>query len=153
MPVYRYQCEDCGLNFSARTISASTNGTCPSCKASVPRSLPRNVSVTVSGNGEGLNAPDTGFSAHDYEIDRIIGSDSKAKWKTIAERQKEKLRVIQSSGATGFDLTKKHDGSYGVMTPDQRAASERTRSFHSKMEAKLREKFPSAFSGKVAEKR
>jgi hypothetical protein len=84
----------------------------------------------------------SGISSHDYQIDRIIGEDSAAKWKTVAARQKAKREVIEATGKTGYDVAKRVDGSYGIMTPKQRAASERTRSFHSKMDKALREKYP-----------
>jgi hypothetical protein len=83
----------------------------------------------------GVSAPATGISSHDYEIDRIVGEDSRTKWGNISARQKDKLDVMEANDASGYDLTRKHDGSYGVMTPAQRAASERTREFHFKMDA------------------
>lgn len=142
MPVFRYQCGSCGLNFSARVAGATNSTKCESCGAPAEKTMPRGFSVTSSVATEGLSAPMSGISSHDYQIDRIVGEDSKTKWKTIASRQKAKRDVIEASGKTGYDLAKKIDGSYGVMTPKQRAASERTRSFHSKMEKALREKFP-----------
>ena len=84
---------------------------------------------------QGLSAPDTGLSSHDYVYDRVVGEDSRTKWSQIAARQKDKVQVIEEKGVTGFDLTRKPDGTYGVMTPKQRAASERSRKFHFKMDA------------------
>lgn len=141
MPVFRYQCESCGLNFSARVANAASEAKCV-CGVSARKDLPRGVSVTTSVATNGLSSPDSGLSAHDYEIDRIVGEDAKSSWSRIASRQKEKIRVIQATGATGFDLTKRPDGSYGIMTAQQRAASERTRLWNEKMASHLREKYP-----------
>lgn len=142
MPVFRYQCGSCGLNFSARVANAANSMKCESCGEPSDRTLPRGISVTSSVVTDGLSTPMSGISAHDYQIDRIIGEDSAAKWKTISARQKAKRDVIEATGKTGYDLTKKFDGSYGIMTPKQRVASEQTRSFNAKMEKTLREKFP-----------
>jgi hypothetical protein len=68
-------------------------------------------------------------------FDKVVGEDAKGKWDKIAARHKDKVRLLEQTGATGFDLTKQHDGSYAIMTPQQRAASERTRAFHFKMDA------------------
>lgn len=141
MPVFRYQCESCGLNFSARVANATTAAKC-SCGVEAQQDLPRGVSVTTSVSTKSVSTPDSGLSAHDYNIDRIVGSDAKDKWDQIAARQKEKVRIIQATGASGFDLVRQPNGSYGVMKPQQRQASEKTRSFHTKIHEHLREKFP-----------
>lgn len=94
--------------------------------------------MSTSVPTQGLAAPDTGLSSHDYEFDRVVGEDAKTKWNQISARQKDKIRVIEGEGVSGFDLTRKPDGTYGVMTPEQRAASERSRSFHFKMDAHRR---------------
>lgn len=141
MPVFRYQCVSCGLNFSARVPNATSEAKC-ACGVPARKELPRGVSVTTSVTTSGLSSPDSGLSAHDYEIDRIVGADAKSKWGSISSRQKEKIQVLQTNGVTGFDLTKKPDGSYGVLTPQQRAASERTRAWNAKMDSHLREKYP-----------
>lgn len=141
MPVYRFQCE-CGVNFSARVANAVSEAKCPDCGEGAVRDLPRTVGVTTSVVADGLKAPMTGLSAHDYEFDRVVGADAKAKWERISDRQKDKIRVIQREGVTGFDLSKRPNGEYGVMRPEERAASERTRAFHAKMDSHLRKKHP-----------
>lgn len=99
------------------------------------KDLPKSFSVSTSVQTQGLDAPATGLSSHDYVYDRVVGEDAKSKWTQISARQKDKVRLIEQTGVSGFDLTKQHDGSYAVMTPQQRAASERTRAFHFKMDA------------------
>lgn len=123
------------MNFSARVASALSAVKCSSCGSEAGQDLPRSFSVSTSVPTQGLSAPATGLSSHDYVYDRVVGEDSKAKWSQIAARQKDKVQVIEEKGVTGFDLTRKPDGTYGVMTPKQRAASERSRKFHFKMDA------------------
>jgi hypothetical protein len=122
------------LNFSARVASATAKAKCV-CGAEAGQDLPRSFSVSTNVPTQGLSAPDTGLSSHDYVYDRVVGEDSRTKWAQIAARQKDKVRVIEAEGVTGFDLSRKPDGTYGVMTPQQRAASERSRKFHFKMDA------------------
>ena len=51
----------------------------------------------------------------------------------IAERQALKRKVIRDNpGATGFDLSKTHDGDYRVMKPEERRAAETARGVHRK---------------------
>jgi len=141
IPVFRYQCSSCGLNFSARVASATSSVKC-GCGETVERDLPRSFSVSTKVAGDGISAPATGLSGHDYEIDRIVGSDAQTKWDQIAARQKDKVRMIEESGATGFDLSRNPDGSYRVMKPEERAASERSRNFHFKMQDRLEQVVP-----------
>jgi len=126
----------CGLNFTTRVASAATLESKCSCGALAQKDLPRGVSVTtsVAAHGNGMAAPDSGLSAHDYEVDRVVGAYSKQAWVGISARQKDKSRLIEETGASGFDLSRQADGSYKIMTPEQRAASERSRSFHFKMD-------------------
>lgn len=98
--------------------------------------------MTSSVGTSGLGAPATGISAHDYEIDRIVGEDARGKWKQIARRQKDKLAVIEQTGATGFDLVRTPNDTYEVMDPEARKLSERSRSFISKMDAEFIRKHP-----------
>jgi hypothetical protein len=78
------------------------------------------------------------LSGVDYNFDRAVGESSKKNWQGIAARQKDKLDVVQAHGVTGWDLSRNPDGSYRVMTPEERAASERSREFHFKMTAHAR---------------
>jgi hypothetical protein len=106
--------------------------------------------VTSSVPTNGIQAPATGISAHDYEIDRIVGADAEGKWKRIAARQKDKLSYMQETGAEGRDLMRLPDGSYAVMDASDRELSERGRSFASKMDAEFLRKYPIEQREKIA---
>lgn len=72
----------------------------------------------------------TGFSGADHNADRAIGAYSESKWGEIKRRHKDKVDIIRQTNAEGKDLSRTHDGTYRVMTPDERAKSERSREFH-----------------------
>lgn len=134
MPVYRFQCMECGLSFSARVAAGTEKTGCESCGKDASKNLPRSFSSSTEVSGGSLDAPPaSGFASHDYEVDRIVGQDSLNKWKGISKRQKEKLRVMKEHNVTGFDIRKTVDGSYRPMNPAERKASERSRNFHFKM--------------------
>jgi len=134
MPVYRFQCMECGLSFSARVVSGVERTKCEACGKDASKNLPRSFSSSTGVSEGSLDAPPaSGFASHDYEADRIVGQDSLNKWKGIAKRQKDKLRVMRENNVTGFDIRKTVDGSYRPMSPAERKASERSRNFHFKM--------------------
>lgn len=133
MPTYRFQCNACGLSFTARAGAEVLEYKCD-CGKVAKRTLPQGIHVSVSGNVQGLGPPTTGLSGVDYNFDRAVGESSRKNWQGIAARQRDKLDVISANkGATGFDLSKQADGSYRVMAPEERAASERSREFHFKV--------------------
>ena len=72
----------------------------------------------------------SGFSGVDHNADRAIGEYSQQKWGEIRRRYNHKVDILQQTGAEGRDLSKTHDGSYRVMTREEREKSERSREFH-----------------------
>ena len=132
MPTYRFQCEQCGLSFTARGAVDVKEAKCE-CGKQAKRTLPQNVNVTVSGGNADLRTDTVGLSGVDYNFDRAVGEMSARNWKGIANRQRDKLDVVQANGVTGWDLSRNPDGTYGVMTPEERAKSESSRGFHFKM--------------------
>ena len=110
------------------------------CGNPAKRTLPQGVNVAVSSGSADLRTDTVGISGVDYNFDRAVGEVSRKNWRGIAQRQKDKLDVVQANGVTGWDLSKNLDGTYRVMNPEERAASERSRSFHFKMDAHARAK-------------
>jgi hypothetical protein len=133
MPFYRFQCLACGLEFQSRVQAGSTSCPCSGCGAEAQKDLPKKVNVGFSVRVETQGPTTTGYAGMDYNADRAIGEYSKGKWGEIANRQKDKISYLQQSGATGFDLSRNPDGTYRVMSPEERAASERSRKFHFNM--------------------
>lgn len=132
MPTYRFQCEKCGLNFTAQR-AVDTKTTKCDCGEMAPRVLPHGVNVTVSGGNVDTRTESVGISAIDYGFDRAVGESAKKNWNGYRGRYRDKLDIIQTNKVTGWDLSRNPDGTYRVMTPEERAASERSRSFHFKM--------------------
>jgi putative FmdB family regulatory protein len=132
MPTYRFQCDFCGLSFTAHGKRDMSETKCE-CGAVAKRTLPQGVNVAVSGGNVDLSKDSTGLSGVDYNFDRAVGESSRKNWRGIAQRQRDKIEVVQANRATGFDLSRNPDGTYRVMTPEERAVSERSREFHFKM--------------------
>lgn len=128
MPTYLFQCAHCGLQTNLRVALGDTQAKC-SCGAMADRCMPNGVRVGVTSSSEGASQV-TGFSGVDHNADRAIGEYSQAKWGEIRKRYNQKQDIIQRTGAEGKDLSKTHDGSYRVMTKEEREKSERSREFH-----------------------
>lgn len=131
MPTYRFQCDSCGLSFTAHGKRDLAEVKCE-CGVQAKRTLPQGVNVTVSSGNVGTK-DSTGLSGIDYNFDRAVGESSRKNWQGIAQRQRDKLDVVRANGVTGFDLSRNPDGTYRAMSPDERVASERSRDFHFKM--------------------
>ncbi len=129
MPTYLFQCSVCGLQTSLRVSLNAPTAKC-SCGAMAERCSPTGVRVAVSSPISGLPDQVTGFSGADHNADRAIGAYSESKWGEIKRRHKDKVDIIRQTNAEGKDLSRTHDGTYRVMTPDERAKSERSREFH-----------------------
>lgn len=137
MPMYRFQCETCGLNFTARGEPSVREAKCTGCGAVAARSLPTNVAGASTGAVVGAGPQSTGLSGLDANWDRVVAADSAAKWRQVASRQRDKIDFIESNGVTGFDLSITHEGGYRVLSPAERAASERTRAHNAAMQAHI----------------
>lgn len=124
MPTYRFQCSACGLSFTARAAVNAAEAPCRACGTVSPRDLPQGTrtghaaAATPSGSNPAPGA--TGYAGRDYDYDRAIGEDARAKWAVIAARQREKLDYLEATGATGFDLSRMPDGTYRVMPAAER---------------------------------
>lgn len=132
MPTYRFQCEKCGLNFTASRPVDTANTKCE-CGEMAPRVLPHGINVTVSGGDVNTRTETVGLAGIDYGFDRAVGESAKKNWNGIRGRQRDKLDIVRANNATGWDLSRNPDGTYRVMNAEERAASERSRSFHFKM--------------------
>ena len=65
--------------------------------------------------------------------DRIIGKDAEKKWSVIRRRQQDKIDFLQNNpDVEGKDLSRNIDGSYRVMSKEERKAAETARNLHSK---------------------
>jgi hypothetical protein len=63
-----------------------------------------------------MNAHTSGIESFDLDFDRVIGEESKQKWDTVYRRQRDKWDVLhQSDSASGYDIMRLPDGSYGYL--------------------------------------
>lgn len=128
MPVYEYQCDACGLRFDKlRKMSESdAPQACLECGVAARKlvSVVNHAFVHPASQTRGMAPPNTGTS-DDYNVDKAIGRDAARRWEHIGQRIERKKQVIRDNpGSTGYDLSRKHDGTYRVMNANERAASE-----------------------------
>ena len=117
MPVYEYLCEDCAVQFE-KTLKSSLAGekqSCPQCLKPADM-IPSVVSPTFLGNPAITNS---GLSSLDNNFDRLVGEDSLNKWQLIADREKEKLKILQSNPDAAASDLKNVGDSYQVMSKQE----------------------------------
>lgn len=123
MPVYEYQCS-CGLLFEkfVRKASANKIKECPNCHLKVdPKISAPAIGFSIEGNGPGPS--NTGVSDYDLMVDRVIAADAKKGYQEVALRKRDKREFMRDSGATQGDLARNPDGSYRVMTKEEKKQS------------------------------
>jgi len=133
MPLYRFQCE-CGLRFEgvAPMKDHQKPKKCPDCGSDAPRVVPEDVAGVFNQEVTGPVPQNTGLSQYDAHVDRVIGKSADQGRKVIARRQKEKEQVLDGiPGVTPDDLSRNPDGTYRVMTPEERGVHERANTINS----------------------
>ena len=138
MPMYEYLCESCGLKFDKlRKMSESdAPQACLECGTQARKlvSATNHAFSHPASQTRGLAPPNTGTS-DDYNFDKAIGRDAALRWEGISQRMDRKRDVInQNPGSTGYDLSRNSDGSYRVMSAQERAASETGRTIGAKVQ-------------------
>lgn len=79
----------------------------------------------------GPKPQNTGASTIDHDIDRMIGESARKNTIEYQQRQDYKLgRIHEEKLAAGDFLTRREDGSYGVMTDQERRAAKTARILH-----------------------
>lgn len=120
MPIYDYQCSNCGLkkdHFWSRISIAKDSIPCPECDTPM-RKLVTAASFKFSHSDtqtRGAAPPNTGTS-DDWNYDKAIGRDAEKKWGDIEKRNSEKDRVIRHAREEGQALKRNqlvHDGEGG----------------------------------------
>lgn len=143
MPLYEYDCDDCGLRFELlRKLSEHLQpAVCPECGQTIGKIMsPTNHSFAHQPVG-GPRPQNTGVYSIDYNADRVIGRDAAQRWEAISQRQADKRRLLADNpGKTGHDLSRNEDGSYRVMKPEERRAVETARTIHKQAQEALKPK-------------
>ena len=95
MPIYEFQCEECGLRFEKlfRSVSENPETPCSSC-GEPAKKLVSAASFQFAHTPVGGPRPqNTGVHALDYNADRIIGRDAEMRWKAVEARKAAKKAV------------------------------------------------------------
>jgi putative FmdB family regulatory protein len=147
MPIYEYECQDCGLRFEKmKSMSRSDEPeACPDCKVPDAKKLVSVVNHTFAHTVVGGPRPqNTGVHSIDYNIDRTIGRDAEQRWKTIGERDKRKDEVIRDArkaglGVTRDQLVRTEGNDYRVITEAERQTANEGRAKHNQVLKKVAE--------------
>ena len=133
MPTYEFLCQSCGLKFdgSAKLADRTKPKKCPDCNQDAPPVVPSQVQGHFSKEVTGPGPQNTGIHDLDTHIDRVIGQSAKQGWDAAEARVRDKREVLANNpGLTGHDLSRNPDGSYRVLTPEERAVHERSQAIH-----------------------
>jgi putative FmdB family regulatory protein len=138
MPIYEYQCDDCGLKAEklwGRVSLAKDTIPCESCGTDM-RKLVSAANFKFShpsSQTRGVLPPNTGTS-DDYNFDKAIGRDAEKKWKAVEKREEVKTRTIRHEREAGRLVTRDHlvpkgdgSGEYRVITESERVRTNQNR--------------------------
>jgi putative FmdB family regulatory protein len=117
MPIYEYLCDLCAIKFE-KTLKAELSENkqpCPGCSGLSDR-VPSVVTPTFLGN---TMKDASGLSSLDNNFDRLVGEDSFRQWHVIADREKEKLKILNENPEAEASDLKSVGGSYQVMTKQE----------------------------------
>lgn len=127
MPKFRYQCP-CGLQFDvfAKAGPEKKSTFCPSCNQESKRMLPNVITGVFIKTVTGPVPQNTGIASLDADPDRIIGQAAKQGWQVIEQRMQDKIQILKNNpDITGKDLSRNLDGSYRVLSEEERGAHDR----------------------------
>lgn len=116
MPLYDYQCHNCGVAFEKVAKSSEREQQpCISCDGMAEIKMSGDFSYSFNQTVQGVAPPNTGVSAYDHMVDRVIGKDAEQSWKAIDERNERKREVLRDNPeTTAKDLSRTPDGDYEV---------------------------------------
>ncbi len=134
MPLYRYQCEACGLQFDARQMAKKATEAYPCLECDTPsnRLVPESMSSTYNPTGDGTIRPqNTGVNSFDANVDRVIGDHAKTSYEHISNRHARKREILRDNpGVAGQDLSRTGEQDYRIMTKNERVAAETARNLN-----------------------
>lgn len=138
MPVYEYQCDECGLRAEKlwkRVSTAKQTIPCEACGTDM-RKLVSAANFTFShpaSQTRGIAPPNTGTS-DDFNFDKAIGRDAEKKWKEVEKRDAVKDRHIRHEREAGRMVTRDHlvpkldgSGEYRTITETERVKTNANR--------------------------
>lgn len=128
MPTFSYSCS-CGLRFqSVLPVSKKDNPQkCDACGSMVQKDFPTGLSSEFSVSSSGVGPQNTGVHGFDTNYDRVIGKSAKEGWEKVDRRNEDKRRTLSNNPGKGnFDLSRNPDGSYRVMSKQEKEIHART---------------------------
>ena len=135
MPIYEYQCDECGLRTEQlfKSLATSKNSIpCELCGKDM-RKLMSAANHAFAHKPTGPVPQSTGTS-DDWNFDKIIGRDAEEKWKGIESRTKIKDTRIRDERKAGLEVTRDHlvpkrdgSGDYRVITEKERVVVNQNR--------------------------
>jgi putative FmdB family regulatory protein len=131
LPIFKYHCSSCGLQFGSMQSKTAAKDTLPCKKCG--SSASRKVSAANFKFGHRPDAPgpqNTGASSIDHDVDVVIGRSAKTNLREYQKRADYKRRVIAANNTTGDHLSRLDDGEYFVMTEQERVAAKKARLKH-----------------------
>lgn len=138
MPIFEYECDECGLRAEDLFKSAEAAPEeieCESCGSPMRKLMSAANHTFAHGSGQtrGPAPPNTGTS-DDWNFDKAIGRDAEKKWNAIEERRKHKGGIIrderkQGRGVQMDHLVRTQDGAgeYRVIKESERKEVNRRR--------------------------
>lgn len=132
MPTHEFRCA-CGLQFDAyvKLGDHTKPRVCPACGEQAAPLVPSQVQGHFNKTVSGPVPQNTGIHDLDTHIDRVIGQSAKQGWDVAEARVRDKHGVLADNpGATGHDLSRNPDGTYRVLSAEERAAHERSQKIH-----------------------
>ena len=128
MPIFKYQCSDCGLQFGSMQSKKAVKETVPCKKCGETASRQVSAPSFTFAHRPGAPGPqNTGATTVDHDVDVVIGRSAKANLREYQRRQDHKRRVISANETTGDHLSRLDGGDYFVMTDEQRVAAKKAR--------------------------
>jgi putative FmdB family regulatory protein len=140
MPIYDYQCHECGLRFeqSVKFSDRENDHPCHACNQPANRLMPASVKGVFNKDVTGPVPQNTGIHSLDAHIDRVIGKSAAQGWATHENRVADKREVLrQNPEATGHDLTQRPDGSWGTLSKEERGFQDRALAINSAAQSSL----------------
>jgi len=129
MPVYEFQCKNCGLRFEASAnVENSEKPKKCDCGEMAERIVPEKLNFHFDPKTEGIGPQNTGISEVDYGVDRAVATDAEKKWDDIEARNAVKRALLRDNpGMTKEDLSREPDGTYEVMEKGLKESAGRVR--------------------------
>lgn len=139
MPIFKYQCPDCALQFGAMQPAQGAKDTlaCKRCGSPASRQLSAS-NFKFAHRPDGPRPQNTGASSVDHDIDVVIGRHAQQSLREYQARQDYKQRVITANGTTGDYLSRLDDGEYFVMSEQERVAAKKARLYNQEAMARIK---------------